>query len=149
QVRQKVLFLIRSKLNDMSTLLRMLPLLLLTGSFFAQTTISGSFDHGGITRTYSFYVPAAYIPGEAVPLLLNLHGLGTDGAYQEENGDFRPIADTANFIVVHPDGSFESITNQRFWNYGNVAGSTVDDVGFLEALIDTISAHHSINPNRV
>ncbi|MNU89334.1 Prolyl oligopeptidase family protein [compost metagenome] len=38
---------------------------------------------------------------------------------------------------------------QHFWNYGNVLGSTVDDIGFLEALVDTISAHYSINPNRV
>lgn len=133
----------------MLTLLRTLLLALLAQPVFSQTVISGSFDHGGITRTYSFYVPASYVPGEPVPLVLNLHGLGTDGTYQMEKRDFRPIADTANFIVVHPDGSYEQLTNQRFWNYGNVAGSTVDDVGFLEALIDTISAHYSINPNRV
>lgn len=105
--------------------------------------------HDNIQRTYSFYVPAAYVPGQPVPLVLNLHGTGTDGAYQEQNRDFRPIADTANFIVVHPDGTFAPNTSQRFWNYGNVLSSTVDDVGFLEALIDTISAHYSINPNRV
>lgn len=115
----------------------------------AQTTVNDSFVHGGITRTYSFYVPASYVAGQPVPLLLNLHGLGTDGAYQAEYRDFRPIADTANFIVVHPDGSVEPNINQRFWNYGNVAGSTVDDVGFLEALIDTISSQYSINQGRI
>lgn len=122
-------------------------LLFIPAYFEAQTTISGSFDYEGITRSYSFYVPASYVPGEAVPLVLNLHGLGTDGAYQAQNRDFRPIADTANFIVAHPDGSI--MLGQHFWNYGNVLGSTVDDVGFLEALVDTISAHYSINPNRV
>lgn len=113
----------------------------------AQTTISGSFVHGGITRTYSFYVPAVYAPGNPVPLVFNLHGLGTDGAYQAQYRDFRPIADTANFIVVHPDGS--TMFGQHFWNYGSVLGSTVDDVGFLEALIDTISATYSINSSRI
>jgi polyhydroxybutyrate depolymerase len=115
----------------------------------AQTTVNGSFVHDSITRTYSFYVPASYVPGQPVPLVLNLHGTGTDGNYQALNRDFRPIADTANFIVVHPDGTIEPNLNQRFWNYGNVMSSTVDDVGFLEALIDTISAHYSINQNRV
>ncbi len=114
---------------------------------WGQTTVSGSFDFGGINRTYTYYVPATYIPGEAVPLVLNLHGFGTDGDYQAQYRDFRPIADTANFIVVHPDGS--KILGQRFWNYGNVAGSTVDDVGFLEALIDTIAASYAIDPQRV
>lgn len=113
----------------------------------AQTTISGSFVYGGITRTYSFYVPALYVAGSPVPLVFNLHGLGTDGAYQAQYRDFRPIADTANFIVVHPDGS--TMFGQHFWNYGSVLGSTVDDVGFLEALIDTISADYSINPSRI
>ena len=113
----------------------------------AQTTVNGSLVHGGITRTYSFYVPASYSPGQAVPLVFNLHGLGTDGEYQAQYRDFRPIADTAGFIVVHPDGS--TIFGQRFWNYGNVLGSTVDDVGFLEALIDTISAGYTVNPQRV
>lgn len=122
-------------------------LLFVPAYFKAQITISGSFDYEGITRSYSFYVPASYVPGEAVPLVLNLHGLGTDGTYQAQNRDFRPIADTANFIVAHPDGSI--MLGQHFWNYGNVLGSTVDDVGFLEALVDTISAHYSINPNRV
>lgn len=113
----------------------------------SQVTVNGSLVHGGITRTYSFYVPASYVAGQAVPLVLNLHGTSTDGAYQAQYRDFRPIADTANFIVAHPDGS--TMLGQRFWNYGNVLGSTVDDVGFLEAMIDAIAAQYAINPERV
>lgn len=110
--------------------------------------ISGSFVHGGLTRTYSFYVPSSYTPGQAVPLVLNLHGYTSNGSEQSIYGNFKPIADTANFIVVHPDGTVDPITSQRYWNFG-IFGSTVDDLGFLEALIDTISAHYTINPNRV
>lgn len=113
----------------------------------AQTTISGSFVHGGITRTYSFYVPAAYVPGEAVPMVIGLHGLSSSGSDFAQYRDFRPIADTANFIIVNPDGS--TMLGIRYWNYGSVMGSTVDDVGFLEALIDTLSAQYTINPQRV
>lgn len=124
-------------------------LILIAAGTFArtQTNISGSFEYGGITRTYSFYVPASYIPGIAVPMVIGLHGLSSDGEEFAQNRDFRPIADTANFIVVHPDGS--TMFGVRFWNYDNVLGSTVDDVGFLEALIDTISAQYTINPLRI
>ena len=122
-------------------------LIFLFGSLDAQTTVSGSFIHGGITRTYSFYVPASYTPGSPVPMVIGLHGLSSSGADFAQNRDFRPIADTANFIMVHPDGS--AMLGVRFWNYGNILGSTVDDVGFLEALIDTISASYSINPQRI
>lgn len=122
-------------------------LLLFYGQLAAQTTVEGSFLHGGITRTYSFYVPASYVPGQAVPLVIGLHGTGSSGDQFAEYRDFRPIADTANFIMVHPDGS--TLFGIRFWNYGSVMGSDVDDVGFLEALIDTISADYTINPERV
>lgn len=121
---------------------------LIISSATAQNTINGSFVHGGITRTYSFYVPASYSASQAVPLVLNLHGYTSNGSQQAIYGDFRPIADTANFIVVHPNGTNDPITNQPFWNFG-IWGATVDDFGFLEAMIDTISAHYNINQNRI
>lgn len=120
---------------------------LIGGSTAAQTTIEGSFMHGGINRTYSFYVPANYLPGEPVPLVIGLHGLSSSGADFAEHRELRPIADTANFIVAHPDGS--TLFGIRFWNYANILGSTVDDVGFIEALIDTIAAQYTINAQRV
>lgn len=113
----------------------------------AQTTVSGSFMHDNINRTYSFYVPASYNPARPVPLVLGLHGTSSSGAQFAQYRDFRPIADTAGFIMVHPDGS--TLFGQKFWNFGNVLGSTVDDVGFLAALIDTISARYAIDQNRV
>lgn len=118
-----------------------------SGLVEAQTTVSGSFMHDNINRSYSFYVPASYNPAQPLPLVLGLHGTGSSGAQFAQYRDFRPIADTARFIMVHPDGS--TLLGQKFWNFGNVLGSTVDDVGFLTALIDTISAHYAIDPSRV
>lgn len=129
-------------------LLPTLFLLAIGGYTQAQTTINGSFVYEGITRTYSFYVPASYVPGQAVPLVLNLHGYTSNGSQQAIYGNFTSIADTAGFIVVHPDGTIDPNSSQRFWNFG-ILGSNVNDIGFLEALIDTISAHYSINPSRV
>jgi polyhydroxybutyrate depolymerase len=120
---------------------------LITGIQYAQTTINGSFVHDGLTRTYSFYVPAMYDGSQPVPLILNLHGYTSNGAQQSFYGNFKNIADTAGFIVVHPDGTFDGSSNQ-FWNLAYSPGS-VDDVGFLEALIDTISASYNINNARV
>ena len=113
----------------------------------AQTTVNGSLIHDGRERTYSFYVPASYSPSESIPMLLGLHGLSSSGEAFAEHRDFRPIADTANFIMVHPDGS--TLLGIRYWNYGDIFGSTVDDVGFLEALIDTISAQYNVHQKRI
>ncbi len=122
-------------------------LLILSLGANSQTTINDSFLHGGINRTYSFYVPAIYDGSQPVPLILNLHGYTSNGAQQSFYGNFKNIADTANFIVAHPDGTFDG-SSYRFWNVG-FSASSVDDVAFLEALIDTISAAYNIDPRRI
>ena len=115
----------------------------------AQTTINGSFVFEGVTRTYSFYVPATYTQGQAVPLILNLHGYTSNGFQQSIYSNFKPIADTAGFIIAHPDGTIHPISGQRFWSFDLLGATNVNDIGFLEALIDTIAAHYTINPNRI
>jgi polyhydroxybutyrate depolymerase len=123
-----------------------ITLLFVCAELPAQTVVEGSFDHDGINRTYRLYIPEVYDAGTAVPLLFNLHGYGSDNLEQEVYGDFRPIADTANFIIAHPNGTFD-LFNQRFWN--TFGGASIDDVGFISALIDTISAVYNIDPNRI
>lgn len=117
------------------------------GPLTAQTTVSGSFEHDGITRSYSFYIPASYRPGTPAPMVIGLHGTGSSGENFATHRDFRPIADTAGFIFVYPDGS--RLLGLRYWNFGNVFGSTVDDIGFIDALIDTIAAKYSLDTNRL
>lgn len=112
----------------------------------AQTTVDGAFLHGGINRTYRLYIPAAYHSSVPVPLLFNLHGYGSNNLQQEFYADFRPVADTAGFIVAHPNGT-PDFTNTLSWNTFN--HTMVDDAGFLSALIDTIASHYSIDPQRI
>jgi polyhydroxybutyrate depolymerase len=111
-----------------------------------QTTINGSFVHNGLTRTYRIYIPAVYQPSVPVPLVFNLHGYSSNNIAQEYYGDFRPIADTANFIIVHPNGTPDGNGN-LFWNTFNSSG--VDDVGFLSDLLDTVMASFNVDANRV
>lgn len=113
---------------------------------FAQTTVQGNFIYKGLARNYRIYIPAIYSGSTPVPLILNLHGYGSNNTQQEAYGDFRPIADTANFIIVHPNGTLDGSGN-LYWN--TFGWSTIDDVGFLSALIDTISADYMIDPDRI
>jgi polyhydroxybutyrate depolymerase len=114
---------------------------------FAQTVVK-TITHDGLQRSYRLYVPSIYDGNESVPLLLNLHGYGSDAFQQEIYGDFRPIADTANFILIHPDGT-NDMTGTAFWNAFGAPTETVDDIGFLSALIDTLAEDYNIDLNRV
>jgi polyhydroxybutyrate depolymerase len=108
---------------------------------------AGTIQHDGLTREYRLYVPALYNPAQPTPLLLNLHGYTSNNAQQQVYGNFTSIADTANIILIHPNGTFDA-NGDRFWNAG-FSASGPDDVGFLLALIDTISAQYNIDPARI
>ena len=64
------------------------------------------------------------------------------------------MADTAGFITVYPEALVDALTSSTAWNSGaGVAGFSlnpnVDDVGFINALIDTVSTHYNIDQNRI
>jgi len=126
-------------------------LLLVTSIFvtifgFSQTSISDSFIFDGEEREYRIYIPAIYDGSQPTPLVFNLHGYGSNNVDQELYGDFRAIADTANFIVVLPMGLVDDFGSTHWNTFGT---SSIDDVGFLSALIDTVYAAYNIDGNRI
>ena len=114
---------------------------------FAQQTINASITHDGIQRSYILYVPANYTGNSAVPLLFNFHGYGSNANEQMWYGDFRPIADTADFIIVHPQGTIDANGATHF-NVG-WGGSNIDDVDFTSALIDSLLLEYVIDEERI
>jgi polyhydroxybutyrate depolymerase len=112
----------------------------------AQTTVVDSFLHQGIYRSYRLYIPAVYSGTQPVPLVFNLHGYGSNATEQQFYGDFMAIADTANFLIVHPNGT--KIAGAQYWNAGYIPGAPYD-LDFLETLIDTLALHYNINQDRV
>src|SRR5690554_8054084 len=85
----------------MKTLLLLLKLIL-SLSVFAQTGLQSTqtMTHDGKTREYILYVPQSYDGAVEFPLVINLHGYTSNMNAQLLYGDFRKIADTANFILV-------------------------------------------------
>lgn len=112
----------------------------------SQTTVVDSIFVGGQYRSYRLYVPAIYNGTTARPLILNLHGYTSNASQQQLYSNFAPIADTANFLMVFPNGTFSS--GQRFWNAG-MSTALVNDIAFLSALIDSLDLMYNINLDRV
>lgn len=119
---------------------------------FAQYT-THNFVFEGINREYLLYVPPMYNGAKPVPLLLTLHGLGDD-MDNFKNVNFKAVADTANFIYVVPQALVDGLTGSTAWNSGAGAfgislNPTINDVGFLSALIDSVSAQYNIDQKRI
>jgi len=108
-------------------------LVLFTAANAQQTT--GSLQIGGQTRDYILYVPSGV---SNPPLVINMHGLGSNASQQLLYTQFNAIANREKCIVVYPN----AINNS--WD---LAGST--DLNFISALIDMIAANYSIDRNRV
>lgn len=112
----------------------------------AQSNTVETIQHGGITREYRLYVPAMYDGTEAVPLVFNLHGYTSNAQQQELYGNFTAIADTANFIIVHPEGTLDG-TGEQWWNA--FGAPSPDDVGFVSVMIDELDQNYNIDLNCV
>ncbi len=117
----------------------------------AKQGVPGTFERtlesGGLTRTYLLHVPESYDGTQAVPLVLNFHGLLKSGSYQQDYTGMSDKADDEGFIVAYPDGIESS------WNAGfccpPASTLNIDDVGFARDLVAAISQEFCIDPARV
>lgn len=100
----------------------------------------------GTPRTYLVHVPATY-RGEAVPLLLDLHGFSSNAADERTYSGQLQQSDKRGFIAVWPQGVALS------WNaYGCCAVADVarvDDVAFLRSVIAAVERRANIDADRV
>lgn len=117
----------------------------------------GTLSHGtlrfaGRERTYRLYVPTA-LPDGPVPLFIGLHGGTGWGDQFATTNHIEGLAESNGFIIVHPDGVKIGGGPGGVWNGGIccaiAARENVDDVGFVNALIDQLGREHEIDPHRV
>jgi polyhydroxybutyrate depolymerase len=112
----------------------------------AQTSLFATIESDGIIRDYKIYVPTIYDGTTPVPLVFNFHGYGSDFIEQEQYGDFRAIADTANFILVHPNGTPDNFGTNSWNTFDN---STTNDIGFIANLIDSLKQTYNIDTTAI
>ena len=120
--------------------------IMLSNISFAQIQ-TRSFDFDGNTRSYILFVPKNYPGDSSFPLVIYLHCYGWNAERGMNYTNLNQVADTANFVVAYPN----AIPN---WNSGvgdnrDWPTPDVDDVGFINALIDTLINNYSIDSDRI
>jgi polyhydroxybutyrate depolymerase len=123
------------------------PPLACTGKTGAKGTRSVQLQHGGRPRSSLLHVPDKYDPSSGAMLVLNFHGFTSTGWQQALLSRMSRHSDERGFIVAYPEGIAAS------WNAGACCGTawsdSVDDVGFVRALLDAIAERYCIDPSRV
>ena len=112
--------------------------------------------HGGLSREFRVHVPRGYRRGNAVPLLVALHGGSGDMDRQADDSKYGLISasERRGFIAVFPNG-FSRLPGGRLatWNAGRCCGPArdrdVDDVGFVRAVVADVSRMLDVDRHRV
>lgn len=107
-------------------------------------------DIDGHSRRWQFYVPPGAGAGaDPLPLLIALHGGGGRGDYMESVGGFNALADERVFITAFPDAVDRNWNDGRDSDFSRSHRDNIDDVGFISAMIDSISLETPIDPARI
>jgi polyhydroxybutyrate depolymerase len=105
-------------------------------------------NSGGLSRSYLLHVPSSYAPNKAAPVVMVLHPFATNALLMVGISGMNETADRAGFIAVYPNGNGKS---QAFlaWNVGGMADKSVDDVGFIDKVLDDLAKIIEIDTKRV
>lgn len=121
--------------------------------FYATNTERCSLTHKGLDRYYLIYTPTTITNNDEAPVLFALHGYGSSAETHKAYTMHEPFANTNKAIVVYAQGyklETSLTSSSSHWNVGAwTIGSTVDDIDFINTIIDLIDDKAAINKNRI
>ena len=122
----------------------------LTGTGDVKTYNFEAQDYSGSrNREYKVYVPKSYSGGEAVPMIMVLHGCAMDHNDSINSWNFDLIADANNVIIVYPFiTSFVGMRNENCWGYwfDNEIHEGEGEVADLTSIGKEVESKYNINP---
>ena len=117
-----------------------------------RTTPSNNSNDDSDDDSYDSIYPYSYKRSaeDALPLLMVFHGFGMTAEQQLAMADFTSLAQQHQFIVVYPQGAL--LDGSPHWNAALAGGdnkSSVDDFGFISALLQHLQQQYSIDSRKV
>jgi poly(3-hydroxybutyrate) depolymerase len=105
-------------------------------SIAALPSFADNITVDGKSRSMLVYAPSGIEKNR--PLIIQMHGMNQDAPYQKNAAKWEPIADTARFVVVFPNGE------NKAWDIGGNK-----DLNFIKAIINEMYQKYGIDKNRV
>ncbi|MBU0640933.1 MAG: dienelactone hydrolase family protein [Planctomycetes bacterium] len=141
-------------------------LMMPTPEYVAGLVFMGPGDHSlslevdGLEREYIVHVPAGTDFRDPVPVVIMFHGAGSSAVEEMWKTGWPQKADQEGFLAVFPEATrpflkqrTQARTNPQIWNDGSGMGVAgifdVDDVAFVDALLDDAAARFLIDQSRI
>ena len=103
------------------------------------------FTWQGKQREYLITTPADH--EGSLPVLFFLHGLGDNITVCDQEFNFAQLAEDFGWAIVVPQALTQGIFG-TMWNAG-LLSSSIDDAGFLLALLDSLTVEYQLDPDSV
>jgi polyhydroxybutyrate depolymerase len=101
---------------------------------------------------YDAYVSRRYDGSRPFPLVVVLHGFGSTGFTADAYFGLSQLSDRRDFLVAYPDGT-RGADGKSFWDAWdaccNRGNPPVDDVAYLNAVVDDMAARYRVDDKRV
>lgn len=110
---------------------------------------TGTITSAGLEYDFQFIVPSSYDGSTPTPLVLDFHGLGSNGAQQALFSGVAAQAEVAGFIAVEPTGLAGPGDARNTWELPQFDTPGRDDVQMVVDLIDFISENVCVDPGRI
>ena len=103
-------------------------------------------------REFRLRVPSGYDAGRPTGLVIGLHGYTSSADELDSYFGLSTETERRGLLLALPEGT-RNLMGHRFWNATdaccNFDHSTVDDSGYLSALITAVTTHYAVDPGRV
>lgn len=109
---------------------------------------TGELTSGGVRYKYQWTVPSQY-SGEPTPVVLNFHGIDSNGPEQGLFSGFPKLGETEGFISVEPTGTSLADDDRNSWELPQFETDERNDVAFVLDLLDRLAADVCIDQQRI
>jgi len=112
--------------------------------------IAGSYAHGQGTRPYKLYIPTGYVAGQALPLVVMLHGCTQNPDDFAAGTRMNTVAEERQCFVLYP-AQTRSANRSQCWNWFKRAHQRRDkgEPAIIAAMTRDIVARYGIDAHKV
>lgn len=111
---------------------------------------TGTITTAGFEYDFQMIVPSSYDGTTPIPVVLDFHGLGSNGAQQALFSGVAALAETEGFLSVQPTGIPNPTDDERnSWELPQFDVPVRDDVQMVVDMLDFITENVCIDPGRV
>ncbi len=109
---------------------------------------TGVIVSGGVEYKYQWTVPSTY-DGSPIPVVLDFHAIGSNGAQQAAFAGWAALAETAGFLAVEPTGIAVAPDERASWELPQFDTDERNDVAMVRDLLDQVATSVCIDPARI